>query len=214
MSAADRIKELTRPTGQDDILAVNYPKPRLQVGVKQAAIVLVAVFVLVGVWAFTRQPTATISPEWDTVAANEPVPEQIVVAVVGEVAHPGLVTLDQGARIADALDVAQPHPHADLIALNLAQLLVDGQQIHVQPIGAPPPPGHAASDAAQPGGGISLNTASAAELTTLPGVGEATAAAIIAHREKNGPFTSIDSLLDVKGIGPAKFDALKDLVAL
>lgn len=67
---------------------------------------------------------------------------------------------------------------------------------------------------AQPGGGISLNTASAAELTTLPGVGDATAAAIIAHREKNGPFTSIEGLLDVKGIGPAKFDALKDLVAL
>ena len=214
MSAADRIKELTRPTGQEDILAVDYPAPRLKVGVKQAVAVAVVVFVLVGVWALTRQPAATSSPEWETAAASEPVPEQIVVAVVGEVAHPGLVTLDQGARIADALDVAQPHPHADLIALNLAQLLVDGQQIHVQPIGAPPPPGHAASDAAQPGGGISLNTASAAELTTLPGVGEATAAAIIAHRDKNGPFTSIDSLLDVKGIGPAKFDALKDLVAL
>ena len=223
MSAADRIKELTRPTGQEDILAVDYPAPRLKVGVKQSVTVAVVVFVLVGAWALTRQPAATSSPEWETAAANEPVPEQIVVAVVGEVAHPGLVTLDQGARIADALDVAQPHPHADLITLNLAQLLVDGQQIHVQPIGAPPPPGITPAGVhpgggqpagAQPGGGISLNTASAAELTTLPGVGDATAAAIIAHREKNGPFTSIEGLLDVKGIGPAKFDALKDLVAL
>ena len=59
-----------------------------------------------------------------------------------------------------------------------------------------------------------MNSASAGELTELPGVGEATAAAIVAHREANGPFTAVEQLMDVKGIGPAKFDAVKDLVTL
>ena len=101
---------------------------------------------------------------------------------------------------------------ADLLALNQAQLLVDGQQILVQPVGAAPPPAPAGPSGA--GGLVSLNSATAEELTTLPGVGAATAAAIIAHREANGPFTSVEKLKDVKGIGPAKFGALKDLVSV
>ena len=123
------------------------------------------------------------------------------------------MTLNEGSRIADALQIAQPLPHADLLAHNQAQLLVDGQQIHVQAVGAAPPAGGggaAASDA----GTVSLNNASASELTALPGVGEATAAAIVAHREANGPFTAVEQLMDVRGIGPAKFEAMRDMVGL
>ena len=61
---------------------------------------------------------------------------------------------------------------------------------------------------------MSLNSASASELTALPGVGEATAAAIVAHREANGPFTAVEQLMDVRGIGPAKFEAMRDMVGL
>lgn len=216
MSTADRIKELLRPTGEEDALAVEYPSPRLRVEPAQAATAVAAVFALLAGWVMLRPgPPEPPEPQWDAAAEATPAPEQVVVSVVGEVANPGLVTLDQGARVAQALEIAQPYPHADLVALNQAQLLVDGQQIHVQAIGAAPPPG--APDApGAPGapGLVSLNTASAAELTTLPGVGDATAAAIIAHREANGPFASVEQLVDVKGIGPAKFEALKDLVGV
>ena len=131
----------------------------------------------------------------------------MVVSVVGAVAEPGLVTLDEGSRVADALEQAQPLPEAELLSLNLAQLLADGQQIVVPVHGDAP----AAEESSS---GLSLNTASAQDLTELPGVGEATAAAIVAHRESIGSFTSVEQLLDVKGIGPAKFEAIKDLVSL
>lgn len=213
MSAADRIKELTRPTGEEDILAVSYPQPRLRVEMKQAAAVaLVAVVGVVG-WALIRPPVEP-EPDW-TVAADTHVARQVVVAVVGEVANPGLVTLNEGARVADALAVSKPHPDADLLALNLAQVLVDGQQILVPPPGqAHLPPGAPGTGAAPGTGLISINTASAAELTALPGVGEATAAAIVAHRDANGPFATLEALMDVKGIGPAKFAALREQIAL
>lgn len=217
MSAADRIKELTKPTGEEDLLPVTFPEPRLKVEPKQALVCVLAVLAIVTGWAVVRTPDAAPpAPEWETVAAEDAVPEQLVVSVVGEVANPGLVTLNQGARVADALAVAAPHEHADLLALNQAQLLVDGQQILVLASNTAPPPGAApgAGAVAVGGGLVSINGASASELETLPGVGAATAAAIIAHREANGPFTSLEALMDVKGIGPAKFASLKDQIAL
>lgn len=217
MSATDRIKELTRPTGEEDLLPVQYPSPRFHVEPKQALAASAVALAFVGGWAgwsLTHASDATgNAASWDTVATESHAPEQVVVSVVGEVANPGLVTLNQGARVADALNIAQPHPHADLIALNHAQLLVGGQQIHVTAIGEAAP---VAAPPGSPGGTglISINSASATELTALPGIGDATAAAIVAHREVNGPFTTLEALMDVKGIGPAKFEALKDQVAL
>ena len=214
MNAIDRLQELTRPTGEEDLLAVRYPAPRVSVPVKPAAAAVVALLVAVGAWAALRGGGGEGDEvSWEQVASPTEVSEVVVVAVVGEVANPGLMTLNEGSRIADALQIAQPLPHADLLAHNQAQLLVDGQQIHVQAIGAAPPAGGGASDAAG-GGAVSLNSASASELTALPGVGEATAAAIVAHREANGPFTAVEQLMDVRGIGPAKFEAMRDLVGL
>lgn len=194
-------------------MAVRYPKPRLSVPVKPAAAVVVALLVAVGAWAVTRGGgDAGEEVEWEQIASPTEVGGVVVVAVVGEVANPGLMTLNEGSRIADALQIAQPLPHADLLAHNQAQLLVDGQQIIVQAVGAAPPAA-AASDSGG-AGVVSLNSATAAELTTLPGVGEATAAAIVAHREANGPFTTVEQLMDVRGIGPAKFEAMRAQVGL
>lgn len=213
MTAIDRLQELTRPTGEEDLLAVRYPKPRLSVPVKPAAAVVVALLVAVGAWAATRGGgDAGEEAEWEQVASPTEVGGVVVVAVVGEVANPGLMTLNEGSRIADALQIAQPLPNADLLAHNQAQLLVDGQQIVVQAVGAAPPAA-AASDSGG-AGVVSLNSATAAELTALPGVGEATAAAIVAHREANGPFTTVEQLMDVRGIGPAKFEAMRAQVGL
>ena len=213
MNAIDRLQELTRPTGEEDLLAVRYPAPRVSVPVKPAAVVVAALLLAVGVWGFTRDGDGGEQIEWEQVAEPTEVRGVVVVAVVGEVANPGLMTLNEGSRIADALQIAQPLPHADLLAHNQAQLLVDGQQIHVQAIGAAPPAGGGGA-AAPDTGTVSLNNASASELTALPGVGESTAAAIVAHREANGPFTAVEQLMDVRGIGPAKFEAMRDMVGL
>ena len=215
MNTIDRLQELTRPTGEEDLLAVRYPAPRVSVPVKPAAAAVVALLVAVGAWAALRGGGGEGDEvSWEQVASPTEVSEVVVVAVVGEVANPGLMTLNEGSRIADALQIAQPLPHADLLAHNQAQLLVDGQQIHVQAIGAAPPAGGAAGAAPAESGTVSLNSASASELTALPGVGEATAAAIVAHREANGPFTAVEQLTDVRGIGPAKFEAMRDMVGL
>ena len=215
MNTIDRLQELTRPTGEEDLLAVRYPAPRVSVPVKPAAAAVVALLVVVGAWAALRGGDGEGDEvSWEQVASPTEVSEVVVVAVVGEVANPGLMTLNEGSRIADALQIAQPLPHADLLAHNQAQLLVDGQQIHVQAIGAAPPAGGAAGAAPAESGTVSLNSASASELTALPGVGEATAAAIVAHREANGPFTAVEQLTDVRGIGPAKFEAMRDMVGL
>lgn len=202
MKVSQRLAELTRPTGEEDLLAVQYPEPRLAVAPKQAAAAVGIVLVLVCGWFVLRDDPP--ESEWETAEAA---PATLVVSVVGAVAEPGLVTLDDGARIADALEQAKPLPEAELLSLNLAQLLADGEQIVVPVQGEGVPGGEASS-------GISINSASAQDLTELPGVGEATAAAIVAHRESIGSFTSVEQLLDVKGIGPAKFDAIKDLVSL
>lgn len=159
----------------------------------------------------------------------------VVVSVVGLVHTPGLVTLAPGARIADALQAAGGAVDgADTIALNMARQLVDGEQIVVglapvpgQPItlrssigAGTPAPGPATSGAPHPGTQpsskpaevLDLNTATVEQLDTLPGVGPVTAAAIVAWRQANGRFTSVDQLADVDGIGPARLEKLRSLV--
>lgn len=198
-------------------MRVRYPEPRLRIAPRQAAaaVGLVAVLCVSAVgWSAMRDNDGEdLAPQWSVAAEETALPEHVVVAVVGAVERPGLVTLDSGARVADAIDEARPLPEADLVSVNLAQLLVDGQQIHVRVQGeAPPEEGQQPGSA--PGAALSINSATAEELVSLPGVGEATAAAIVAHRESAGPFSTVEQLMDVKGIGPAKFDGIKDLVTL
>jgi competence protein ComEA len=138
----------------------------------------------------------------------------IVVSVVGRVARPGLVTLPDGARVADALrESGGPVPETELGALNLARRLSDGEQIYV---GVQPPPGAEPAPVA-PGPSavpdkVDLNTATLAALDTLPGVGPVTAQRIVDWRTEHGHFDSVEQLREIDGIGPSRFTKLKDLV--
>lgn len=208
MSPLDRLKDLTRPTGEESLLDVAYPTPRLQVTVRHAVLAALTVVVLVaGVLALQSRSPEPVAVELPAVGTSEAPAADLVVSVVGAVTEPGLLTLAPGSRVHDALLVTEPLPDADLLALNLAQKLTDGQQLVVPVVGEAPPSGDSSS-------GISLNSASASELTALPGVGPATAAAIVAHRETNGAFGAVDDLLQVKGIGPAKLEGLRDQATL
>ena len=159
-------------------------------------------------------PTSGVAP------ADGAGDEQVVVHVAGAVATPGVQRLDAGSRVIDAVGAAGGlAPDADASRLNLAAELVDGQQVYVVRVGeAAPAVAAAGGPGPSPGGGpeppIDLNTASAADLEELPGIGPATAEAIIDHREQHGPFPSVESLLDVRGIGDAKLAELRDRVVV
>jgi len=134
----------------------------------------------------------------------------IYVHILGEVRRPGLYALRDGDRAVDAVAAAGGFTEAaDAAGLNLARFVSDGEQIIVPAIGEAPAAGAGAAP-----GKVNLNTADAALLDTLPGVGPATAAKIIAWREQNGRFESIEDLLDVGGIGESKFASLRDLVTV
>jgi competence protein ComEA len=140
-----------------------------------------------------------------------------VISVVGRVARPGLVTLPDGARVADALEATGgPARGAHLGGLNLARRLSDGEQIYVGV--ATPPNAEPAGSGGSGGSGrpgtepVDLNSASVAALDTLPGVGPVTAQRILDWRTQHGRFDSVDQLRDVDGIGPTRFARLKDLV--
>ncbi len=144
----------------------------------------------------------------------------LLVHVVGQVRQPGVVRLPPGSRVGDAIEAAGGAKRtADLAALNLAAPVTDGEQVRV------PKPGEAAlanlpasggdpvgSTGGTAGGVLDLNTADAATLETLPGVGPVLAERIVIHRDQHGPFASVDALQDVSGIGPATFERLRDLV--
>ena len=138
----------------------------------------------------------------------------LIVDVAGWVRNPGVYTFADGSRVIDAIDAAGgARPGALLQALNLAALLVDGTQILVPREGAAgaPPVG---STGAASGGLVNVNTASATDLEALPGIGEVIAQRIIDHRTANGPFTSVDQLVDVSGIGDAILDSIRELVTV
>jgi len=161
----------------------------------------------------------------------------VVVSVVGLVHTPGLVTLAPGARIADALQAAGgAMDGADTIGLNMARPVGDGEQIVVglaplsglpkalgssvgsgsaagpAPVSTPGKPTGGPKTGPKTGEALDLNTATVEQLDALPGVGPVTAAAILAWRQANGKFTSVDQLAEVDGIGPSRLDKLRALV--
>ena len=150
---------------------------------------------------------------------------EVMVYVCGAVRRPGVVRLPAGARVADALDLAGgPTARAELSAVNLAARVGDGQQIVVPERASDGAPGAAAppavagaptAAAATPGGAlVNINTASLTELEALSGVGPSTAQKIIDYRTANGGFTSVEQIMDVPGIGDAKFAAMKDSITI
>ncbi|WJL95683.1 ComEA family DNA-binding protein [Microbacterium sp. ET2] len=141
----------------------------------------------------------------------------LVVHVAGAVATPGVYVLPDRARVLDAVAAAGGFTEtAEPRSVNLARLLADGEQLVVAEIGdvtLEQPPGTAAGGAPDTTGGkVNLNTADEAALDTLPRIGPALAERIIAWRESNGPFTSVDDLLAVSGFGEKMVESLRDLV--
>lgn len=165
--------------------------------------------------------TAATAPV-TSMGAPAPAGTEIVVDVSGKVRRPGIQRLPAGSRVADALQAAGGvRPGTNTDGLNRARFLVDGEQVVV---GGPPP----AADSAPPGTGaagaagagaagapsalVSLNTATAEQLQTLPGVGPVLARRIIDYRTQHGGFRSVDQLREVSGIGERRFADLRSLV--
>lgn len=197
------------------------------------AVVLGVPFVCWGAYVLLRSPEPPVeaslayatsvpagdvlSPASPTIGASDSTATPtITVHVAGQVTSPGVYRFGAGSRVVDAVRAAGgATASADVNAVNLASLLEDGQQIYVPTVGERPPGGAAATS---PSGGLrlplDLNRATAEEFDQLPGIGPATAAAIVAHREEHGAFTATEGLLDVPGIGPAKLAALSGLITV
>jgi competence protein ComEA len=182
-------------------------------------VVMVAVLGGAGLWYVRSLPKpvtiAQAAPGAVPQVSVSPSPAvTIIVDVAGEVAQPGVYEFAEGDRVIDAIERAGGQlPKADLSLLNLAAPLTDGTQILVPkagPPGAVVPGGTTGSS----GGLININSASPTELETLSGIGEVLAATIVEYREQNGPFASVDELMDVSGIGPATLEEIRDQVTV
>lgn len=200
----------------DEVLDARRARLRVRLGA-------VAVLVLVGLGcavlvsalgdhgstAEVARPTAAASPGPPGTGDNSG--GQLFVHILGAVERPGLYGLREGDRAVDAIAAAGGFAAAaDQAQLNLARFLVDGEQIYVPALGEVP----AAAPGTTAGGKVNLNTADGPTLETLPRVGPAMADRIIAFRDANGNFATIDDLRNVTGIGDKTFEGLKDLVTV
>jgi len=170
--------------------------------------------------------TSATSPDDSTAAASSFAPTadvstlevptlEVVVHVAGSVSTPGVYTLASGSRVVDAVAAAGGAlPRARVDALNLAAALRDGEQIYVPAIGEVVNAPAAATASTGSSFPLDLNAATIEQLDQLPGVGPATANAIIARRTEIGRFVSVDDLLEVPGLGPAKVAAIRGLVTV
>lgn len=200
------------------------------------ATVSVGLVAVGAMWAFRAPqmadplPTVTVPrstvlpPPGPPTTAPAPHPSELVVHVAGAVHRPGVYALRDGSRLIAAIEAAGGSlGDAALDAVNLASPLHDGQRVYLptldeveslaigsSSVGGPTWDLDATDGAPAPL--VDVNRAEVTELVSLPGIGPATAAAIVDDRERNGPFLDVDDLVRVRGIGPAKLAALRDLV--
>ena len=165
-----------------------------------------------------------VAPE--PTAAADPAATDIRVQVSGAVMSPGMYAMNNGDRVMDAIAAAGGvDPGADLSGINLALRVQDEAHYHVPTVGETLPSSPAGASSASLGAGgrgtsstanslIDLNTASARELESLPGIGPVMAGRIVAHREVNGPFAAVDDVQDVTGIGPKTLESIRSLVTV
>jgi competence protein ComEA len=166
---------------------------------------------------FGGRPQAIPAPVAATSLAAEPAaPAEIVVHVAGAVANPGLVRVSVDSRVADAVAAAGgATSEAALAAINLAAPLSDGTQVVVPSAATGGDPLSAGAGAgAVVDGRVRVNQADAAELDMLPGVGPVLAERIVGYRDENGPFGSVEDLLDVPGIGESKLAAMRESIVV
>ncbi len=211
-----------------------------RLGMSATAVVLGVLGIIgaaIGGWWALRAPSgpdpAEILPMAGSVEIPVPVPSpvpdpgRIVVDVVGAVARPGLHELPAASRVADAVAAAGGlTTEADRMRLNLAEPLIDGSRLWVPAVGEAVGPdvvavtaGSGAGPGAGAGGGrlstpLNVNTAGATALEELPGIGPALAAAIVEHRQRHGPFATVDELVEVSGIGSAKLEQIRPLATV
>lgn len=141
----------------------------------------------------------------------------LVVDVAGAVLNPGVYSLPMNSRVIDAINAAgNVLKGADVSDINLARLLKDGEQVYVYAASRGSSSSRSTARSAPPRntGPIAINRASAKELETLDGIGPVLASRIIAYRNVNGPFVTLEALLEVSGIGPAKFAQFKEKIRL
>ncbi len=149
----------------------------------------------------------------EAIAPTQMVAPAMIIDVTGEVVSPGVYELPAGSRVIDAIRAAGgAKAKAALSELNLARVIKDGEQIYVDPIYTAGSRTRAGSKAAAPRGPININRASASDLDSLDGIGPVIAKRIIAYRLANGPFTALEDLLKVSGIGDAKFAQFKEKI--
>lgn len=225
------VPDVPRPNAPEGIEVAIADRFRALRGDPRAGAVLLAlVAVAAGAYWFrsgVAQPSSAAPTPVSAGAVPDTAPpstasrEFLVVHVAGAVAKPGVVTLDAGARVIDAIAAAGgPLPDADLDRLNLAAPLADGQRVALARRGEPTPaldpaaPGASGTATGVPAGPVDLNAATQADLEALPGIGPTLAAAIIDERERRGGFTSVDDLKRVRGIGDQRFAQLRELVTV
>lgn len=210
---------------------------RVRVGLGAAVVLAIgALVVAVVVSASAQQGTsATITSSGHPLSSTDaPAPTggpvsvdtddpPALVHVLGAVQRPGLVELTRGARVVDAIAAAGGLTEdADVGAVNLARVVGDGEQLYVPRVGETPDQGGAAGGPPASTGGaggatgpkVALNTATQADLETLPRIGPALAQRILDWRSANGRFNAVDDLMKVTGIGQKLFDGIKDRVTV
>lgn len=187
--------------------------------IKLVVILLMSIIITAGSFYVYGEKTAV--PDSVTLTKTVEAPKTIeksnedVVYISGAVCKPGVVKLPAGSRVENALEmVGGLSAEADTVKINLAEKVKDGMHIHV-PSNIPSRQGEAVSGlAAKHDGKININYADVEELDKLPGIGPMMAARIVEYRKANGNFISIEDIKNVKGIGEAKFQKLKDKITI
>jgi competence protein ComEA len=203
---------------------VELPHIRVIATIAVAASVLLVWWLLSG-RPHTSDPVAPLAfsgsnaaPDAATPSGGSTAGADLVIDVIGKVRKPGIVTVPKGSRVYQAIEAAGGlKGRPDTASLNMARVLADGEQllVGIEPVSVPGAPAASSGSGGAPTGArINLNTATAEQLDTLPGVGPVTAQSILDWRKENGRFGSVDDLLEVKGIGDATLAELRDLVTV
>ena len=181
-----------------------------------AAGILFGLFVALLIWVVSRNPrgqAVTLRPV--------PTEKPIIVHVTGAVPRPGVYALGQGSRVQDAISAAGGFlADAEKSGINLARALEDGEQLEIpyaegaSPVIGTEIPPLVLTEPSSNSELININTASQAELETLPGIGATTAQRIIEYREQNGPFVNTEDIINVAGIGSGTYERIKDLITV
>ena len=195
--------------------------------IKIAIAAIIGVFAVVYYFVSNKQ-----SDNYENILTNEIVIENTIeepkeeekvmikVYVTGEVNSPGVVELEEGARIQDAIEaVGGITPEANIQDVNLAYEVSDGEKIYIPNLmdstgEVQLESGVITGNNSVSNGKVNINKATAAELTTVPGIGASTAEKIIAYREENGKFKSIEDIQNVTGIGASKYEKLKEYICV